>query len=69
MQGTQVIFFKENGEGCRGVVIHFDKLEHQVVVQDEKGGEWIGKPEQVFKNEVGRRVNFGIHNQGGKYEN
>ena len=49
MQGMHVTFFKENGESCTGVVIYFDPVERQVVVQDEKGGEWVGKPEQVFE--------------------
>ncbi len=49
MQGMHVTFFKENGESCTGTVIYFDPVERQVVVQDEKGGEWVGKPEQVFE--------------------
>ena len=52
MKGTQVVFFKKNGEGYPGVITHFNILKHQVIVQDELGGEWIGRPEQVFKNDV-----------------
>ena len=49
MQGMHVTFFKENGESCTGIVIYFDPIERQVVVQDEAGGEWVGKPELVFE--------------------
>ena len=49
MQGMHVTFFKENGESCTGVVIYYDAIERQVIVQDKNGGEWVGKPEQVFE--------------------
>ena len=52
MKGTQVIFFKGNGEGYSGVVTYFSSIKRQVIVQDEQGCEWIGRPEQVFENDV-----------------
>ncbi len=52
MQGTHVFFFKGNGEGCQGMVIHFDPVKGQVIVQDEQGSEWIGRAEQVFKDDA-----------------
>ncbi|MBL4898618.1 MAG: hypothetical protein JKX76_03100 [Colwellia sp.] len=52
MKGTHVVFFKGNGEGYSGVVTYFDPVKRQVIVQDEQGGEWTGRPEQVFKNDI-----------------
>jgi len=48
VQGKRVVFFKENGTECLGVVIHYDPIDKQVIVQDSQGNEWVGKPEQVF---------------------
>lgn len=55
MQGKQVVFFKENGQECSGVVIHYDPIDKQVIVQDSKGNEWVGKPEQVFDARLGQQ--------------